>query len=64
MLFAHGDDAYVERISKLGAAGYIIKQTAAKILPVAIRDAIHGWDLPSTDLENAATILIVADEMR
>lgn len=41
VLSAHGDDAYVDQIMALGAAGYLIKQTAAHVLPAAIR-AIHA----------------------
>ncbi len=41
ILSAHSDDAYVERVMELGAAGYLVKQTAAHILPKAIRE-IHG----------------------
>ena len=40
MLSAHSDDAYVEQVMALGASGYLIKQTAAHILPEAIR-AVH-----------------------
>ena len=42
MLSAHSDDAYVEQVIALGAAGYLIKQTAAHILPKAIREVAKG----------------------
>jgi DNA-binding NarL/FixJ family response regulator len=42
ILSAHSDDAYVERVMALGAAGYLIKQTAAHILPQAIREVHKG----------------------
>ena len=42
VLSAHSDDAYVERVMELGAAGYLIKQTAAHILPTAIREIHSG----------------------
>lgn len=42
MLSAHSDDAYVEQVLALGAAGYLIKQTAAHILPKAIREVAKG----------------------
>ena len=42
VLSAHSDDAYVERVMELGAAGYLIKQTAAHILPLAIREIHRG----------------------
>jgi DNA-binding NarL/FixJ family response regulator len=44
ILSAHSDDAYVERALSLGAAGYLIKQTAAHILPKAIRE-VHSGNL-------------------
>ena len=40
ILSAHSDDAYLEQVMTLGAAGFIIKQSAAHILPEAIR-AVH-----------------------
>lgn len=42
ILSAHSDDAYVERVMALGASGYLIKQTAAHILPMAIREVHKG----------------------
>ena len=42
ILSAHSDDAYVERVMSLGASGYLIKQTAAHILPQAIREVHAG----------------------
>jgi DNA-binding NarL/FixJ family response regulator len=42
VLSAHGDDAYVEKVMELGAAGYLIKQTAAHVLPAAIREVYQG----------------------
>lgn len=42
ILSAHSDDAYVERVMEIGAAGYLVKQTAAHILPAAIRDIYEG----------------------
>jgi DNA-binding NarL/FixJ family response regulator len=41
ILSAHSDDAYLESVVAIGAAGYLIKQTAAHILPKAIRE-IHA----------------------
>ncbi len=40
ILSAHSDDAYVAMVMAIGASGYLIKQTAAHILPEAIR-AVH-----------------------
>jgi DNA-binding NarL/FixJ family response regulator len=42
VLSAHSDDAYVEQVIALGAAGYLIKQTAADVLPKAIREVQKG----------------------
>ena len=42
ILSAHSDDAYVEMVMALGASGYLIKQTAAHILPQAIREVAKG----------------------
>lgn len=42
ILSAHGDDAYVSKVMSLGAAGYLIKQTAAHVLPDAIRKVVTG----------------------
>jgi DNA-binding NarL/FixJ family response regulator len=42
ILSAHSDDAYVDQVIALGAAGYLIKQTAAHILPKAIREVAKG----------------------
>ena len=41
ILSAHGDDAYVQQVTQLGASGYLIKQTSADVLPEAIR-AVHA----------------------
>jgi DNA-binding NarL/FixJ family response regulator len=42
ILSGHSEDAYVERIIALGAAGYLIKQSAANILSTAIREVRNG----------------------
>ena len=42
VLSAHSDDAYVERVTALGAAGYLIKQTSAHFLSEAIREVHKG----------------------
>jgi DNA-binding NarL/FixJ family response regulator len=44
ILSAHSDDAYVEKVMSLGAAGYLIKQTASHTLPKAIRVVSQGKD--------------------
>jgi len=42
ILSAHSDDAYVENATKLGASGYLIKQTSAHFLSEAIREVRKG----------------------
>ena len=42
ILSAHSDDEYVDEVIRLGAAGYLIKQTSANILSQAIREAQKG----------------------
>ena len=42
ILSAHSDDAYVEKVTELGAAGYLIKQTSAHFLAEAIREVHKG----------------------
>lgn len=41
-LSAHSDDAYIERMTELGATGYLIKQTSAHFLSEAIREVYKG----------------------
>jgi DNA-binding NarL/FixJ family response regulator len=42
VLSAHSDDAYVEQVMGLGAAGYLIKQTSSHFLSEAIRAVQSG----------------------
>jgi DNA-binding NarL/FixJ family response regulator len=42
ILSAHGDDAYVQQATAIGAAGYLIKQTSAHFLSEAIREVQKG----------------------
>jgi DNA-binding NarL/FixJ family response regulator len=42
ILSAHSDDAYVEQVIALGAAGYLLKQTSLEDLSKAIREADKG----------------------
>ena len=42
ILSAHNDDVYVERLTALGATGYLIKQTSAHFLSEAIREVHNG----------------------
>jgi DNA-binding NarL/FixJ family response regulator len=42
ILSSYGDDEYVQQLTEAGAAGYLIKQTAANDLLKAIREAHKG----------------------
>ena len=42
ILSAHSDDAYVESMTALGVAGYLIKQSSAHVLAEAIREVMKG----------------------
>src|SRR5690349_6082833 len=42
ILSAHSDDAYVEQVAALGAAGFLQKQTSSENLATAIREVQKG----------------------
>src|SRR4029077_2535687 len=42
ILSAHSDDAYVEQVEQLGAAGFLLKQTSSHVLATAIREVQKG----------------------
>jgi DNA-binding NarL/FixJ family response regulator len=42
ILSAHSDDAYVEQLTALGAAGFLLKQTSSHALATAIREVQKG----------------------
>lgn len=42
ILSAHSEDAYVEQVIARGAAGYLLKQTSARILSTAVREVQKG----------------------
>jgi DNA-binding NarL/FixJ family response regulator len=42
ILSARSDDAYVEQVTALGAAGYLVKQTSAHMLAEAVREVQKG----------------------
>ena len=42
ILSAHSDDAYVEQVTELGAAGFLLKQTSSHNLATAIREVQKG----------------------
>ena len=42
VLPAHGDEVYVEQVTTLGAAGFLLKQTSSHILAKAIREVQKG----------------------
>ncbi len=42
ILSAHSDDAYIEHLNAVGAAGYLIKQNSSHLLAKAIREVHRG----------------------
>lgn len=42
ILSAHSDESYVEQVIALGAFGYMVKQTSAHVLSVAVREIHNG----------------------
>jgi DNA-binding NarL/FixJ family response regulator len=50
ILSAHSDDAYVEQMMGLGAAGFLLKQTSSHILATAIREVQNGNTFFSPDV--------------
>jgi DNA-binding NarL/FixJ family response regulator len=58
ILSAHSDQAYVDQAAVHGAAGYVVKQTAAEVLTKAIRDAHRGATVfragPSLNRQNGS----------
>jgi DNA-binding NarL/FixJ family response regulator len=42
ILSAHSDDAYVEQVTRLGASGFLLKQSSSQHLATAIREARKG----------------------
>ena len=42
ILSAHNDDAYVEQVMKLGAAGFLLKQDSSHDLAMAIHGVLNG----------------------
>ena len=42
ILSAHSDEAYVEQVAELGAAGFLLKQTSSHDLATAIREVQKG----------------------
>jgi DNA-binding NarL/FixJ family response regulator len=51
ILSAHSDDAYVEKVTELGASGYLVKQTSAHFLAEAIREVNKGNTFFSPSIE-------------
>jgi DNA-binding NarL/FixJ family response regulator len=50
MLSAHSDDAYVEQVIELGAAGFLLKQASSHNLATAIREVQKGGTFFSPDV--------------
>ena len=44
ILSSYDDEAYVEEARAMGASGYIVKQSAAELLPRAIREIHQGHE--------------------
>jgi len=42
ILSAHSDDSYVQQMTSLGAAGFLLKQTSSHVLAAAIREVSKG----------------------
>jgi DNA-binding NarL/FixJ family response regulator len=42
ILTAHSDEAYLDQVSALGAAGFLLKQTSAQVLALAITEVQKG----------------------
>jgi len=42
ILSAHNDEAYVEQVAAIGAAGFLLKQTSSHVLATAIREIQKG----------------------
>ncbi len=55
ILSAHSDDAYVALVMAIGAAGYLIKQTASQVLPDAIRKVHAGMACFSPTISSRLT---------
>jgi len=50
ILSAHSDDAYVDQMMGLGAAGFLLKQTSSHVLATAIRKVQNGNTFFSPDV--------------
>jgi DNA-binding NarL/FixJ family response regulator len=50
ILSAHADEEYVERVTELGAAGYVLKQSSLSDLATAIRTAWAGKNYVSPSI--------------
>lgn len=50
ILSAHSDDEYIDRIMGIGAAGYVIKQSSAQMLAMAVREVHRGNIFFSADI--------------
>lgn len=72
ILSAHSDDAYVEQVAALGAAGFLLKQTSSHILAKAIREVQKGNTFFSPAIpkrlegssQNSAARLLVSKKSR
>src|SRR2546422_3585978 len=56
ILSAHSDDAYVEQVTELGAAGFLLKQTSSDNLATAIREVEKGNTFFSPAISRCARV--------
>src|SRR6185436_7430864 len=54
ILSAHSDDAYVEQVTELGAAGFLLKQTSSHNLATAIREVQKGKTFFGSEITSRA----------
>jgi DNA-binding NarL/FixJ family response regulator len=55
ILSAHSDDAYVDKVATLGAAGFLLKQTSSEDLATAIREIQKGNQFFSPSVSKRAS---------
>jgi len=57
ILSAHSDDVYIEQVTALGAAGYLIKQTSSHFLSEAIREVKRATPFSAPRSLSTSTII-------
>ena len=56
ILSAHSDEAYIEQVALLGAAGFLLKQTSSHVLATAIREVQKGNTFFSPAISKRLTV--------